>query len=209
MSKTRCKDLDKLHPKVAAMTRALLELCKKEKLNCEVFETYRTGERSNELCTKGTGAPAGYSYHNFGIAVDIVFKDKDGNWSWSEDHDWDKLAELGKQVGFEAGRDWKKPKDSPHFQYTFGLSTNALRCGTPLPPYDQFKMWATNHNICNDESWDRPPTKYELIVMLKRGLNLISPQVRANTQRIEEITGVIPKFKDKVKKLFSKKTNKK
>jgi len=86
-------DLNLLNPILKEKILQLLELCKKEGLNVEVFETYRTPERSNLLYNKGTGVKAGYSYHNYGLACDIVFKDAKNKWTWIS-KDWDKLGNL-------------------------------------------------------------------------------------------------------------------
>jgi len=86
-----------------------------------------------------TKAKGGQSYHNYGLAFDIVFLiDKDGNGStesasWDVKTDFDKDGEsdwievvtIAKRYGFEWGGDWKFV-DNPHFQKTFGYSVNQL-----------------------------------------------------------------------------------
>ena len=136
-------DLETLHPQVKEMTLKLLDLAKEAGLNVDVFETYRTIERSNELHKKGTGALGGYSFHNYNLAVDIVFKDNKGNWTWSSDK-WLKLCELGESCGFESGHRWS---DSAHFQCPFGLNTIQLLEGQRPPAYSKWIEWATNAGI--------------------------------------------------------------
>ncbi len=79
----------------------------------------------DEANEKVTNAKAGQSYHNFGLAVDVV-EIKNGKAIWKNPN-WDKVAKLGKSIGLKWGGDWKSFKDKPHFQYTFGLSLAELR----------------------------------------------------------------------------------
>ena len=138
----RISDLETLHPQVKEMTLKLLDLAKDEGLNVDVFETYRTIERSNELHRKGTGALGGYSFHNYNLAVDIVFKDDKG-WTWESDQ-WLKLCELGESCGFESGHRWA---DSAHFQCPFGLTTMQLLEGQRPPIYSKWLKWAESAGI--------------------------------------------------------------
>lgn len=79
----------------------------------------------DEANEKVTNAKAGESYHNFGLTVDVV-EIKNGKALWKNPN-WEKIAKLGKSIGFEWGGDWKSFKDNPHFQYTFGMSLAELR----------------------------------------------------------------------------------
>lgn len=88
---------------------------------------------------KVTNAKGGYSYHNYGLAFDIVLLvDKDGNgtyesasWETNVDFDgdgqvdWMEVVTIAKQYGYECGIDWKF-RDAPHFQKTFGYSVRQL-----------------------------------------------------------------------------------
>tara|TARA_R110000782_G_scaffold237188_1_gene323308 strand:+ start:20324 stop:20953 length:630 start_codon:yes stop_codon:yes gene_type:complete len=79
----------------------------------------------DEADEKVTNAKAGSSYHNFGLALDVV-EIKNGKALWTNPN-WSKIAVLGKSIGFEWGGDWKSFKDKPHFQYTFGKTLAQLR----------------------------------------------------------------------------------
>jgi len=86
-----------------------------------------------------TKARGGQSYHNYGLALDIVLlKDtnNDGSFetaSWETNvdfdkdgkADWMKVIQIFKSNGWEWGGDWKF-KDTPHVQTTFGLTTRQL-----------------------------------------------------------------------------------
>lgn len=89
--------------------------------------------------SKVTNARGGQSYHNFGLAFDIVLlKDTEGtgkfnkaSWETNVDFDgdgkpdWQEIVTIAKQHGWEWGGDWKFT-DMPHFQKTFGLSVVEL-----------------------------------------------------------------------------------
>lgn len=83
--------------------------------------------------TKGkivTNAKGNTSWHNWGLAVDIVILyDLDGNGSfetasWDENKHWIMVVNEFKKAGFAWGGDFRTFKDSPHFEMTFGLSTS-------------------------------------------------------------------------------------
>jgi peptidoglycan L-alanyl-D-glutamate endopeptidase CwlK len=99
-----------------------LELVKRAReagLNVGIFEAWRSPSRQDELFRKGTTkAQAWHSWHNYGLAADIVFIDND-NWSWKKEHDWKKLGEIGKALGLKWGGDWGW--DHPHFEYPIGM----------------------------------------------------------------------------------------
>lgn len=113
------------------------------KAACRFAYTLRTFAEQDALYAQGrtkpgakvTNAKGGQSYHNYGLAVDIVLLvDKDGNgsfetasWDTKSDFDGDKKADwqevvaIFKRHGWEWGGDWKF-MDAPHFQKTFGKS---------------------------------------------------------------------------------------
>lgn len=89
---------------------------------------------------KVTNAKGGDSYHNYGLAVDIVElldKDKNGTFeaaSWDVNFDadfdgkadWIEVVEIFKRYGWEWGGNWRFA-DKPHFQKTFGYSISDLK----------------------------------------------------------------------------------
>jgi peptidoglycan L-alanyl-D-glutamate endopeptidase CwlK len=115
---------------------------------CRFAYTLRTFAEQDVLYAQGrskpgkvvTNAKGGQSYHNYGLAIDIVLlvdKDKNGSFetaSWDVKTDFDKdakadwmeIVQIFKRYGYEWGGDWKF-KDDPHFQKSFGKSIYELR----------------------------------------------------------------------------------
>lgn len=121
----RAEFADKLklmQPRFGSMIIELIYEARKAGLNVGIFHGYRSHEQQRNLYAKGrtrpgrivTRAQAGHSWHNFGLASDIVFYTKKGNWSWAEKHNWKKLGVIGKSIGLKWGGDWRRP-DRPHF----------------------------------------------------------------------------------------------
>lgn len=115
---------------------------------CRFAYTLRTFAEQDALYAQGrtkagakvTNAKGGQSYHNYGLAIDIVLlvdKDKNGSfetasWDLKTDFDgdgksdWMEIVAIFKRYGYEAGIDWHF-KDAPHFQKTFGYSIKELQ----------------------------------------------------------------------------------
>ena len=141
-----------LHPKlreeVAEMYEQICEALTGKSI-CRFAYTLRTDKEQNDLFALGrtvkgkrvTNARGGHSFHNFGLAFDIVLLiDTDGNgtfetasWDTLKDFDGDKVADwmevvrIAKSFGWEWGGDWTRFSDRPHFQKTFGKTTAELR----------------------------------------------------------------------------------
>lgn len=120
------RELRNLHGEVAYMTGQLLLRAAAAGLDVMIFEGFRTTERQRALYAQGrdgmggkivTSANAGESWHNYGLAVDIVFRDHHGQPTWDRPvADWNALGEIGERVGLMWGGRWKRP-DSPHFEW--------------------------------------------------------------------------------------------
>ena len=121
------------HPRAKAkfielIVKAEQELGKK----LRVTSGLRTIAEQNELYAQGrtktgkivTNAKGGSSYHNFGLAIDVVeIQGAEALW---KNPDWKKIGSFGKKLGLEWGGDWISIKDNPHFQMSFGKSTKEL-----------------------------------------------------------------------------------
>jgi hypothetical protein len=143
--------LDALHPVVRARGSAFLLLCAQAGLSVMVTQGLRSWQEQDALYARGrtlppigrkhrvTMAKGGQSYHNFGLAFDIVVLDAVGKADWDVSHPgWRQAGTLGKSVGLEWGGDWTGFKDWPHFQYTGGLSL--VQCRS-LVPHGLDTLW--------------------------------------------------------------------
>lgn len=88
-----------------------------------LFQIGRIGPSDKR--SKVTDARGGQSWHNFGLALDIVLLldgGKSASWDIKSDFDqdrksdWMEVVELFKAVGWKWGGDWIKFKDYPHFE---------------------------------------------------------------------------------------------
>ena len=136
--------LGQVHPIVGSRGRAMIELCAHAGFPILVTQGLRTWEEQDALYARGrteppigkqyvvTKAKGGESYHNFGLAFDIVVLDAIGKADWNSAHPgWGAAANAGKSVGLEWGGDWKTFKDLPHFQYVGGVGLAACRAAFP------------------------------------------------------------------------------
>ena len=133
-----------LHPSLQNdVTKAILELQAKG-IYVRVTQGYRTFEQQQELYDSGKGvtkAQAGQSYHNYGLAFDIVEMDAQGKTCYWESNRWNEMASVFKKYGFEWGGDWKGGfKDKPHFQRTYGYNTSQLKQMTSTISYKELKL---------------------------------------------------------------------
>lgn len=139
--------LSRLHPVVLAAATALIERCYKRNIPILITQGLRTIAEQDALYAQGrtkpgavvTNARGGYSYHNYGLAVDFALLLPNGSsvsWDMFRDGnnnliaDWQEVEQEAKALGFEWGGEWASFKDYPHFQMTFGLTLTQLRAGT-------------------------------------------------------------------------------
>lgn len=123
--------VEQLYPRIRDKVYAFLEEAKN--LNAYIFCGLRTMEEQAELYARGrtkpgkivTNAKPGYSYHNYGLAIDVVFQYAKGVWNWNGN--WKALSDLGIKHGFESGYTWITFQDKPHFQITFGQKVEKLK----------------------------------------------------------------------------------
>ena len=151
MDKVTLDRIQMLHPDLREEVGEIYkEICSRLTGNtiCRFAYTLRTFEEQDALFAIGrtkpgkrvTNARGGQSFHNYGLAVDIVLlvdKDKNGtyetaSWDTKSDSDGDKISDwmecvsVFKMWGWEWGGEWKSFKDAPHFQKVFGYTTPQL-----------------------------------------------------------------------------------
>ncbi len=111
---------DRLHPEVKARALRVLEQAARQGLHVGIFEGWRSRERQASLMKGGTSwtKDVDSSYHRWGLAVDFVFLDRLGRWTWQPEggrSDWEKLGRIIEANGFEWGGRFRH-FDGPHAQ---------------------------------------------------------------------------------------------
>jgi len=119
-----------LYPLVERTRIAFIEACRLQGEEIRVTEGYRSIERQNELYAQGrtvkgkivTKAKGGQSFHNYGVAFDVVFI-VNGKTTYNVPASkWTKIGKIGQALGLESGHFWKGFKDSPHMQFRQGYT---------------------------------------------------------------------------------------
>lgn len=143
----RNAEMSLLHPVVREKVAAVVGALNAEGIPFRVFEAFRYPQRQADLFAQGrtkpgaivTKAPPWRSYHQYGLAVDLVLF-VDGKWSWdtagAKRAWWKRMQDLGAAQGLEA-----LSFELPHLQLA-GTSTDALVRGEY--PADGDDEWAEN-----------------------------------------------------------------
>lgn len=121
------RSLNLLYPPFRERVLQGLKIAHEQGLMAYVFEAWRSRERQAFLYAQGratpgpivTNARAGLSFHQYGIAVDLVF-DKDPimpspQWTWAGDYE--ALTAIMKSQGLE-----NLKMEKAHFQMSFGMT---------------------------------------------------------------------------------------
>lgn len=149
MNQHSIERLKSVHPQLAAKINQMAEMLKQEGIDFEVVQGLRTWSEQDALYQQGrttpgnivTNAPAGSSWHNFGLAVDCCPYKHDGNLQgtnpdkvldWNPSHPvWQRMISVGESLGLYSGSEFKTFKDWPHFQLTGTL---------PVSPNDEVRQ---------------------------------------------------------------------
>jgi peptidoglycan L-alanyl-D-glutamate endopeptidase CwlK len=119
-------DLSMLAPKFRDAVQAAIDECNASGFDAIVYEAYRNLQLQQIYYARGrtvipplhtvTNAPTNlYSWHGFGLAVDVVSKSK--YWNPDKGEAWFKdVADIFKKHDCKWGGDWKHP-DTPHMQW--------------------------------------------------------------------------------------------
>jgi peptidoglycan LD-endopeptidase CwlK len=122
------RNLDDLHPTVAAKARDFISRCKAHNVDLLVTCTLRSMATQAALYAQGrttpgkrvTNAKPGQSFHNYGLALDVVPL-RFGKPVWNtSDPVWQTVAACGEGAGLEWAGRWKSFKEMAHFQFTGG-----------------------------------------------------------------------------------------
>ena len=146
-----------MHPKLREEVRDIyfqISAALTGKAFCRFSYTLRTFAEQDSLFSQGrttkgkivTNAKGGMSYHNYGLALDIVLIDgKNASWETKKDFDgdgkpdWIEVVTIFKQYGWTWGGDWKFV-DAPHFEKPFGYPIRTL-----LDMYNKGKVDKNNY----------------------------------------------------------------
>jgi peptidoglycan LD-endopeptidase CwlK len=127
-----------INPKVKDLAVELIKRAYHEGINVQITSGFRSYSAQNALYAQGrtrpgnvvTNARAGQSIHNFGLAIDYVLLDWDGDRAiWTVTNEWRRVAAIGKSLGFQWGGDWRSFRDYPHLDMQRGYSLASLRAG--------------------------------------------------------------------------------
>jgi peptidoglycan L-alanyl-D-glutamate endopeptidase CwlK len=142
MDKVSEQRLAKVHPVLAAKVRQLSDALQAEGITIRVVQGLRTYQEQAALYAQGrtapgpkvTNAPAGSSYHNYGLAVDICPGNPGSN-PWQPDWKatdakglrptWARAIALAKKLSLTCGADFESLKDYPHLQLTGNMPIGA------------------------------------------------------------------------------------
>ncbi|WVN10008.1 peptidoglycan-binding protein [Peribacillus frigoritolerans] len=136
-----------MNPVVKAAALEMIERAYNEGIYVQISAGYRSLEEQASLYGQGrvyiyngknysnlakpivTNAKPGQSYHNFGLAFDFFIVSDDGKKAiWTVNSKWQRVAAIGKELGFIWGGDWSS-LDYPHLEMTGGLSYKQLQAG--------------------------------------------------------------------------------
>lgn len=127
------RDLSRLYPDIKTRISKVLVDMKQHYKEMFVTEGFRSFERQNYLYAHGrtledtkiiTNAKPGESFHNYGLAIDLAFKDIE---PWSAQHPWDDFGRIAKSHGFLWGGNFTSFKDRPHIQLGYGMSIDEIQ----------------------------------------------------------------------------------
>jgi len=105
-------------------------------INIQYTSGFRSPEEQQKLYEEGRTEPGKivthakplWSFHNYGLAVDLVPL-KDGKPWWKAPYEiWEKIGIEAEKLGFIWGGRWLgKKKDMPHIEYHPGLTISEIR----------------------------------------------------------------------------------
>lgn len=133
---------NRFQPLVGRTAKALVAKMAELGHPIRITSTYRSDSEQAMLYAQGrtmpgnivTNAKPGESFHNYGVAFDVVFR-KEG-FDAPEDL-WQLLGATGKAIGLSWGGDWKSFPDRPHFEMTLRYNLQDFQEGKV--DYSQFK----------------------------------------------------------------------
>jgi peptidoglycan LD-endopeptidase CwlK len=119
--------LGQVHPVLASRIQTFIDRMGLLGIPVLVAQGLRTWEEQSRLYEQGrtlpgpivTKARPGYSWHQFGLAVDLVpsAQEDERTPDWDDTHpDWKMLLKVGRDFRLTEGALWRTMPDKPHFQ---------------------------------------------------------------------------------------------
>lgn len=120
--------IQKLNPYLQVKCWMHLIQCYDQGVALRVTQGLRTFAEQDQLYMQGrttpgkkvTNAKGGQSWHNYGLAYDVV-EMVNGKPLWDSPN-WELIGSIGEENGLIWGGRWTKRKDLPHFEWHPGLS---------------------------------------------------------------------------------------
>lgn len=128
------EDVTDIRPLVKRQAAELIKAMAAIGLPIRITQGFRSIDEQNILYAKGrttagaivTNAKGGDSFHNYGVAVDVVFTQL---WYNATEAQWNKLGVLAESLGFEWGGRWNSFSDKPHLELTLGYTLKDFKEG--------------------------------------------------------------------------------
>lgn len=124
--------LHKLHPKARPIFKAFIEEAEETLgIHLRIVQGMRTFAEQQAIYDQGrtkpgkvvTKAKPGSSYHQYGLAIDVVpIENGDANW----DYKYELLYPIAEKHGLTCGGKFKSIVDKPHFEINFGRNWKEL-----------------------------------------------------------------------------------
>lgn len=133
------RNINDLHPKVAAMCSEFLNRCKAKGIDVIITSTYRDHTSQAALYAQGrttpgrkvTNAKPGQSFHNWKVAFDFC-PIVNGKAAWNDTALFTRCGEIAEGVGLEWAGRWVRFKELAHCQYTGGLKLADFQAGKTI-----------------------------------------------------------------------------
>lgn len=114
----------------AGRVRQTLERARREGMDMQTDTVYRTFAQQDALYAQSRTAPGnrvtnargGQSWHNYGLAADVVFSTANGQPSWPDNGNWTRYGQIADGYGLTWGGNWRDP-DRPHVEFHPGFGT--------------------------------------------------------------------------------------
>ncbi len=124
--------IEDLHLKFQPLARRFLSECQTAGHSLIITCGYRPMAEQDALYAQGrtkpgkivTYARGGQSWHNYGLAIDVVFV-KDGKAWW--DGPWEAIGSIGEDLGMTWGGRFTRLPDRPHFEWHPGLTISKAK----------------------------------------------------------------------------------